>query len=255
MAKTPRKQSTLLFLNLCSNELKPLLGELTHTETKRDSNRYIYALIPKNSSNSITPDDRGNRLQILPLFPIQSNSEYWINISLTFLSNQSKPKIKPENSELAGVSIKIFKGALASAKKELLFRAEWDALKDNNHAQPHWHVCKSFQTRDSNVFKESDFTSSLSNEVKDFGAKDLTSRGNQEEVLENLEETNFENEQKNIKENDWDSATKFHFAMASQWHTSNSNHRIVLAQETLPDWLVGCVQYIQEQLKYVSGSR
>jgi hypothetical protein len=195
-------------LNLCSNKLKPLLGnyELGYKEIPTDPNCHIFALMIKNSSSASTPDDRGNRHNIIQL-PLTKSGNYWINISLTFLSKQ---KIKPESFQFSGISIRIFKGSLA-ADKEPVLRAEWDALKDdNNHAQPHWHVYKSFQTADSNAFKELDFTSSLtrSNEVKDFG-----------EISENPEETNLENTQENSTDNSWDSSTKFHFAMASQWHT------------------------------------
>lgn len=268
MAKTSLKQSPPFsvtdpnkVLNFCSNKLKPLLGnyELGYKEIQKDSNRHIFALIIKNSGSSSTPDDRGNRHHIIPLLSTKSDN-YWINISLTFLPEASKPKIKPNNFQFSGVSIRVFKGALASVDKEPVLRAEWDALKnDNNHAQPHWHVYKSFQTADSNTFKESDFTSSLilSNEVKDFGEiiEELNLGGSQKRIFENLEETNLENNQENSTDNSWDSSTKFHFAMASQWHTKE-NHRVVLDKEALLyDWLVGCVQYIIEQLKYVSGSR
>jgi len=245
-------------LNLCSNKLKPLLGnyELGYKEIPTDPNCHIFALIIKNSSSASTPDDRGNRHNIIPL-PLTKSGNYWINISLTFLSNQSKQKIKPESFQFSGVSIRIFKGALTSADKEPVLRAEWDALKDdNNHAQPHWHVYKSFQTADSNT---SDFTSSLtlSNEVKDFGEiiEQLNLGEAQKEIFENPEETNLENTQEKSTDNSWDYSTKFHFAMASQWH-NKENHRVVLDKEALLyEWLGRCVQYIIEQLNYVSGSR
>ena len=255
MAKTSQQKSlpfsvkdTGKVLQACINKLKPMLQncELGFIELQKDSNRYSFTLIPKNSNGSIAPDDRGNRHHIIHLLSTKSDT-YWLNISLTFLPSQSKQKTKPESFQFSGISIRIFKGALASADKEPVLRAEWDALKDdNNHAQPHWHVYKSFQTADSNAFKELDFTSSLtrSNEVKDFG-----------EISENPEETNLENTQENSTDNSWDSSTKFHFAMASQWHTKE-NHKVVLHDETvLYNWLEGCVQYIIEQLKYVSGSR
>ena len=233
--------------------------ELGYKEIQKDSNCHIFALIIKNSSSAITPDDRGNRHHIIPLLSTKSDN-YWINISLTFLPNQSKQKIKPDNFQFSGVSIRIFRGALASLDKEPVLRAEWDALKDdNNHAQPHWHVYKSFQRDDSNTFKELDFTSSLtvSNEVKDFREiiEELDLGEDQKEIFENPEEANPESTYEKFTDNSWDSSTKFHFAMASQWHTKE-NHRVVLDKEALLyDWLVGCVQYIIDQLKYVSGSR
>jgi len=268
MAKTSQQKSlpfsvkdTGKVLQACINKLKPMLKncELGFIELQKDSNRYSFTLIPKNSNGSIAPDDRGNRHHIIHLLSTKSDT-YWLNISLTFLPSQSKQKTKPESFQFSGISIRIFKGALASADKEPVLRAEWDALKDdNNHAQPHWHVYKSFQTADSNTFKESDFTSSLtlSNEVKDFGEiiEQLNLGEAQKEIFENPEETNLENTQEKPTDNSWDYSTKFHFAMASQWH-DKENHRVVLDKEALLyEWLGRCVQYIIEQLKYVSGSR
>ena len=80
--------------------------------------------------------------------------------------------------------------------------------------------------------------------------------GEPNDFQEDLGQNNTENEQASLKENDWDFETKFHFAMASQWHVNGGTHRIVIDQEALLySWLAGCVQYIKEQLLYVSGGR
>lgn len=244
MAKNSRqKKAPLSFsvketdkvLKLCQNELKPLLDkrELNFIPLQQDSERHIFALITKDSSGLIAIDDRKNRHNIVPLLTTSSDT-YWINISLTFL-----PKTNPQNFQFAGISIRVFKGLAYDNNKEPLIRAEWDALKDdddNNHAQPHWHVYKSFQTRDLTP-QTSDFESLIQpNDVKDFGKETNNSLDNQDE-------------------NDWDSSTKFHFAMSSQWHNKGTHKVILDKDELLYSWLGECVKYIKEQLKYVSGDR
>jgi len=249
-------------LQSCKNKLKPLLDkrELDFISLQPDSHRYIFALITKDSNSLITTDDRGNRHHIIPLLSTISGI-YWLNISLTFLPvfSQSKQKVNPQSFQFSGVSIRVFKGLATENKKEPLLRAEWDILKDdNNHAQPHWHVYKSFQIRNLNT-TASDFESLIeADEVQDFGTfvEKLNSNERENDFQESLEQSNTENGQVSLKENDWDFATKFHFAMASQWHVTGGTHRIVIDQEALLySWLAGCVQYIKEQLLYVSGGR
>jgi len=255
MAKNSRqKKAPLSFsvketekvLKLCQNELKPLLDkrELNFIPLQQDSERHIFALITKDSSGLMAIDDRKNRHNIVPLLTTGSDT-YWINISLTFL-----PKTNPQNFQFAGVSIRVFKGLAYDNNKEPLIRAEWDALKydndNNNHAQPHWHVYKSFQeVRNLNTSPSLDFKSLIqSNKIQDFGEKENNS-------LDNQEEFDIENDKESLDEYNWDSSTKFHFAMSSQWHTGGT-HRVILDQERLLySWLVECVKYIKEQLKYV----
>ena len=269
MGKTSRQKpiqfsvvDTSKVLQSCKNKLKPLLDkrELDFISLQQDSHRYIFALIAKDSSSLITTDDRGNTHYIVPLLSTIS-SFYWLNISLTFLPvfSQSKQKVNPKSFQFSGVSIRVFKGLATENKKEPLLRAEWDILKDdNNHAQPHWHVYKSFQIRNLNA-TASDFESLIeADEVQDFGTfvEKFNSGERENDFQEDLGQNNTENEQASLKENDWDFETKFHFAMASQWHVSGGTHRIVIDQEALLySWLVGCVQYIKEQLLYVSGGR
>ncbi|KKI98431.1 hypothetical protein [Prochlorothrix hollandica] len=269
MGKTSRQKpvqfpvgDTSKILQSCKNKLKPLLDkrELNFIPLQQDSQRHIFALIAKDSSNLITTDDRSNRHHIVPLLSTISGT-YWLNISLTFLPmfSQSKQKTAPQSFQFSGVSIRVFKGLATENKKEPLLRAEWDILKDNNnHAQPHWHVYKSFQIRNLNA-TASDFESLIeADEVQDFGtcAEKFNSGERENDFQEDLGQNNTENEQASLKENDWDFETKFHFAMASQWHVNGGTHRIVIDQEALLySWLAGCVQYIKEQLLYVSGGR
>jgi hypothetical protein len=109
------------------------------------------------------------------------------------------------------------------------------------------------------------------NDVKDFGEfaeslnmseKENNSLDHQEEFdiekensdLNNQEEFNIQNDQKSLNEYDWDSSTKFHFAMSSQWHEGKT-HKVTLEKtnlsSSLSSWLEGCVKYIKDQLKYV----
>lgn len=236
---------TKTVLQWCTNRIKPVLNvkELEFIELQKDSKRYIYALTNRLDIVFAT-DDRGNQHRVIRLLPEILSYTYWINISLTFLPilNKSKSNVKPESFQFSGVSIRVFKG-LATEDKEPLFRAEWDVLKDdNNHAQPHWHIYKSFLTKDLDTSEKFSFESLLkSNEVQDFGSS--------------TEPNNFGDENADLKEQkDWDDSTKFHFAMASQWHEKGGKHRFdIVDQDSLLCWLEGCIQYIKEQLQYVSG--
>jgi len=249
-----RKCETCLKLSLDKRPLKFI-------EVVRNSEKYIFSLLASDSTGSFTTDDRDKRHHVVPLLAVETDT-YWLNLSLTFLPkfDQSKQETSPKEFQFSGASIRIFKGLATEYKKEPLFRAEWDLLKqDNNHAQPHWHVYKSFQTRDLNT-KAEDFKSLIeSNKVQDFGevVTDFNAGEQGDNFLtENTEVTDLKDNQEIIREDEWDSATKFHFAMASQWHIPTGTHRVVLAQEALLySWLTGCIQYIKEQLFYVSRSR
>ncbi|MGB0562662.1 MAG: hypothetical protein ACPGVO_12800 [Spirulinaceae cyanobacterium] len=275
MAKKDRKKSksssgigfsvsdTKTVLRKCENNLKKSLNKrsLKFVEESRNSEKYIFSLLASDSTGSFTVDDRGNRYHIVPLLAVGADT-YWLNLSLTFLtkSNQSKQGIAQKEFQFSGTSIRIFKGLATEYKKKLLFRAEWDSLKkDNNHAQPHWHVYKSFQARDLGS-EMADFESLIeSNKVQDFGefiADFNVSEKGEEFLSEDAELTDPKDQQNTPTEDEWDSATKFHFAMASQWHISGGTHRVVPDQEALLySWLTGCIQYIKEQLLYVSGRR
>ena len=254
---------TQIVLQKCENHLKLSLDNrpLKFTEVFQNSEKCIFALLARDSTGSFTIDDRDNKHHVVPLLAVGTDT-YWLNLCLTFLPklNQSNQEISPKKFQFSGASIRIFKGLATEYKKEPLFRAEWDLLKqDNNHAQPHWHVYKSFQTRDLNT-KAEDFKSLIeSNKVQDFGevVTDFNAGEQGDNFLtENTEVTDLKDNQEIIREDEWDSATKFHFAMASQWHIPIGTHRVVLAQEALLySWLIGCIQYIKEQLLYVSRSR
>ena len=264
MAKTSQQKKasfsvteTKKILQFCQNKLEPLLGhELEFKQLQPNSERHIFALVTKDLSRSSTATgDRQNRHNVVPLLATKSDT-YWINISLTFLPifGKSQQKTNPQSFQFSGISIRVFKGLMTDEKKQPLFRAEWDTLtEENNHAQPHWHVYKSFQGIN---FTHSfpDFESSIrENYVQDFGefAERLNLSEKENNVLDNQEEFDIENNEESLDEYDWDSSTKFHFAMSSQWHTGGT-HRVILDQERLLySWLVECVKYIKEQLKYV----
>jgi hypothetical protein len=275
MGRKARRQSTIIsevefsvsdaqtVLRKCENCLKLSLDKrpLKFKEVFSSSEKYIFSLLASDSTGSFTTDDRDNKYDIVPLLAVETDT-YWLNLSLTFLPKfgQSKKEISPKEFQFSGASIRIFKGLATEYRKEPLFRAEWDLLKkDNNHAQPHWHVYKSFQARDSDI-KSIDFESLIeSSEVQDFGEVAVDFNAGEEGddfPPENTEEAYLEDNQEITRESEWDSATKFHFAMASQWHLPGGTHRFVLAQDALLySWLTGCILYIKEQLLYVSGSR
>ena len=249
-------------LQFCQDKLKPLLGNnLEFIPLPQDSKSHIFELFTNDSNkHSTTTGDRDNRHNLVRLPDIKSDT-YWLNISLTFLpiSEKSTKKTKSPSFQFSSISIRVFKGLMTDEKKQPLFRAEWDTLTEkNNHAQPHWHVYKSFQVRNLNTSPSSDFGSLIqSNEIQDFRelAEKLNFGEKENNFLDNQEEFDIENDDESLYEDDWDFSTKFHFAMSSQWHTGGT-HRVILDQERLLySWLVECVQYIKEQLKYVSGDR
>ena len=246
-------------LQFCQDKLKPLLDkrELDFKLLEPNSEHRIFALITKDlRSSSIATDDRHNRHNVVPLLATKYNT-YWINISLTFLPifGKSQQKTNPQSFQFSGISIRVFKGLMTDNNKQPLFRAEWDALtEENNHAQPHWHIYKSFQARNANTSPSSDFEYLIqSNEIQDFGelAERLNFGEKENNALDNQEEFDIENGEESLYEDDWDSSTKFHFAMSSQWHEGKT-HKITLDEEKLLySWLVECVKYIKYQLKYV----
>jgi hypothetical protein len=192
-------------LQFCQNKLEPLLDkrELDFKLLEPNSEHHIFALITKDLSSSSTAiDDRRNRHNVVPLLATKSDT-YWINISLTFLPifGRSQQKTNPQSFQFSGVSIRVFKGLAYDDKKEPLIRAEWDALKDdNNHAQPHWHVYKSFQGRNLTP-QAPDFESSIpENDVKDFGAvaEKLDSGEKDNNSLDYQEECDIEKENSDL---------------------------------------------------------
>ena len=100
-----------------------------------------------------------------------------------------------------------------------------------------------------------DFESSIQeNNVEDFGEKENNSLDNQQKFHIEKDDKSLYKDRESLDENDWDSSTKFHFAMSSQWHEGKT-HKVTLEKTNLSSflssWLEGCVKYIQDQLKHV----
>ncbi len=159
---------------------------------------------------------------------MRTHARYWIAVCFVY---------RPELGGLVfeSVSVVVFQGTLASAPKNPVLRAEWDALENgtDKHAQPHWHVYPA---------------AALVPVV--LRVEHMTSDGEFESLEEPLDElvptstpSAFEDE----------GLPRMHLAMAAQWHL-DAGH----APSEKPDpehiayWLAGCIRYTHEQLQYVA---
>ncbi|MCL5035963.1 MAG: hypothetical protein M1269_02490 [Chloroflexi bacterium] len=168
----------------------------------------------------------------IPLIPLletelsESPDSYWLALSIIFSPYVGRFKLN-------GISIKVFKGIRSDTNKDLFFRAEWHSPKNDNdtdHAQPHWHVHRAFEGI-KEVYDSIDPIDS--SKPEDFGE----SIQSKEADLKSLP-----------------SFDKIHFAMASTWHI-NEGHKINFKEETLINWLGGCVNYIKNEIAYMTKKR
>jgi hypothetical protein len=124
-----------------------------------------------------------------------------------------------------GMNSAFYQGQISSQEKRKIFRAEW-MLDKGNHAQPHWHIHKSYSEgllmKKAPQFTEEDT-------IMEFGA-------------EALETTSYKN----------DDLKNFHFAMSSRWHKNEPHNNSLNELNELVQWLDGCINYINEQLNYIS---
>jgi hypothetical protein len=203
----------------CCNIVKNFCENPTNISISQNTNSLDYFTLV-GGLESYAHSKSENSFKIVHFF-----KNYWIHFSLKFcLDNISTKNI---SYDLVGVNIKIFKDPEEEKEKELLFRAEWDKEIINNHAQPHWHIEpeKTFF-----IQKETDFDSfiKLNSEAEDL----------------------FNSNQNKVAPRKLD-ITKFHFAMASEWHTGNKHYQD-LDEHSLKKWLNGFLEYVVSQLEYCS---
>jgi len=182
---------------------------------------------------------------VVPLLQGILSENYWISVSLEVLH-------LPVADVLKGVSLIIFKGGATDPHKVALIRAEWDSTNDISkdapglkHAQPHWHIYPS-NVNPSLTLLDSDLEhhEPVTYEFDPALAED-------EKVVDNEESK----EEFNEVVSEWNGGTRFHFAMASQWHISGKEaHCEALdSSDKLFKWLDGCLQYIKLQLIYLQS--
>lgn len=187
------------------------------------------------SSYSCSAYDK-NRNRSYPVIPLDSSNiegnPYWLAVSLIFASVLTRHRLEE-------VRLFVFRGPMSDVEKDAFFRAEWYIPIDDNRrdAQPHWHVYRTLQDKESVKDDITDFQPLTSEEeVSDFGEEvaplDLTTE------LPDGKNAPFE---------------RFHFAMASSWHLNDEHQKKFETEQSLFDWLSRCIKYIRGQLNYISS--
>jgi len=151
--------------------------------------------------------------------PLLKNNKYSFLISLgvTFV------KLGSRSFLFSGISLKVYK--YSPENFNCFLRAEWDALKEDDvHAQPHWHI----DYVDAVLTQKESSGLVFEIEPQEFGM------GHLEKVGDLISEL-----------------SKFHYAMASSWHVKG-DHLVKLEDEdSLANWLEGCLGYIRSQLEFI----
>lgn len=138
---------------------------------------------------------------------------HWVAVAFTGESISNRTYI-------SHVSIQIYKGEATDNRKELLFRAEWDAAQDVavRHGQPHWHF---HRKRDEEPLY-------LDFPVQSLEA-DVTDIGEQPEWL----------------------YRHFHFPMASRFHEGVADCVVQSSEDHLLRWVFQTLAYVLDELEIV----
>lgn len=204
-------------------------------EPVSNSHEIHYSLSPSSTNDYNTPviaiSDRGERqLRVFPFLLEGITENFWIYFSITYnCDNKEKKRI----TQFKGVSLAIFRGTVTDENKEILFRAEWDSVKDINekqHPHPHWHIHFVKEKLPSKVTEDFEaFLELASPETQGF-----------------LDNEYIPKPQKDFN------ISRFHFAMGASWHPKrNDKHQ--LDEISLKHWLEYTLRHIKEQLEYATS--
>ena len=163
-----------------------------------------------------------DRYSVFPLLQLEAEL-FWLGAALIFVRELG-------NYRLKSIGLIVFKGDAIDERKTALFRAEWDNPEPGtSHAQPHWHVYP--RIIDGKVSAE---------EVD----RNLTDEPNSVDLgVETIADEDPE----------WKTASNFHYAMSSRWHSEGIGHH----QENLSEidnvvrWIKSCISYSREQLVWL----
>lgn len=221
-------QNTSKLTNACRKVLRDYLHDDTIQLNTRHESEKKFISIEGGKGSPVIDVTTNNRYWVVPIFPTEENNLFWIGFSLIF-----KKRIELDSHELLGASIRFYKGLATDSRKLPIFRAEWDIPKgDNKHEQPHWHIYpqEKYFLNDHPVAK--DFLTLLKEDELSTGFLEVK----QEAKDTTLKDLNLQD---------------FHFAMASLWH-NGKDEKVILKEDYLVPWLKGCLNYIKEQLVYIS---
>lgn len=218
-------QSPQHVVKACRREVRQVLSNPAYELTEVLASRagYHYSL----TGPGATEAKADRNYKVVPFLETDLYP-YWVALLLKFIPIKTQFR-------LSDISIVLFRGPATDEQKEPLLRAEWGCIStyDNeNHAQPHWHAYP--EGRESFLLSRNQLD--LAQQVMEFGAEveAETVFGGEEELRERF--------------------SRLHLAMAARWHHGNAAaHRLALAEEEVPSWIGGCLQYLKSQLLYVFG--
>jgi hypothetical protein len=155
-------------------------------------------------------------------------NDIWLHFSIQYRRvNLNKGK----SHEIEGLTLQFYQEN--NDVKTLLFRAEWDNSDPNEffHPQPHWHLHPEIKYMiDGESFNAETF--------KDYA-----------ELVKN--EDSFASEILNAEKEEKSTLSSFHFAMACLWYSNITDKaRVPLTEQNLLNWLTGCLENINLQIKY-----
>lgn len=214
--------STDAVTNRCEQVLQKKLSDKTLklALVAHESDKSIFSITSGSGAINFTDEDIKHREVIVPFVQTPNQDLFWLGFSIVF------KKVSKSHFGVFHIGLRIVQGQVSAVEKKKIFRAEW-MIDKNNHAQPHWHIHKSYinglDNKTGVAFAEED-------EVFEFGAETA-----------NDSEPNKKDELKN-----------FHFAMASRWHKKEPHNNDLTELNELVLWLEGCIDYIIEQLNYIA---
>ncbi len=165
------------------------------------------------------------------LFLASGSRTYWLAVSLEFEYHLGA-------ACLTSVSLVVFEGRATDESKTPLIRAEWacgEQGAQGAHAQPHWHV----------------YPGQLPVTVQPTGADFEAAPRVQQFQLPATDPGSD-----TAVPSGWERGDRFHFAMASRWHSEGrASHKVSLPDETaLLEWLEGCLAYTRAELLFIAGT-
>lgn len=204
-------------LNGCTQILEEYSNNIHHKISLVENESY-FGLVCKNPSNIKHDNNDYN----VATFKLLNNLGFNFALKFNIYIKSTKKLIYT----LTDANLRIFH--LNDNKSQLLFRAEFATNEMNkSHAQPHWQF-EPYITKAVNV---NDYNAIL--ELRDY----------EYEITDFVEDSPIA---LNI--------SKIHFAMTSDWHKAKKDqilkaHCVIIDEDNVVDWLDGCMNYIENQLK------
>lgn|GEM_PF-4297622 len=178
-----------------------VLGDVTLKEV-----RYL------STARATRADSKDRQIPVLPYVIDRSGiPTHWI--AVVFSSNSETSR-----TVLTHGSLQIYKGEASDPKKQLLFRAEWDAAQITalRHGQPHWHFHREL----------GEDTPPLDLPVQHLGSDVEDMPRNREWIYRHV-----------------------HFPMASRFHEGEDRCVVPSSEDHLREWATRTISYVRDELQ------